>query len=402
MRKIKIVWLCHFANEETSKRLGINTQPMIAPWINELILLFRNRDDVEIVIVSPNYYSNTAKDFFISNIHVYLFKYKPKVLPRVAYNLTFNYRISRNSIRSIIDKVKPDLIHLFGSENPHYSSVFVDLYKFYPILVSLQGFVHLSPRPKNLISRYIRWNRTRFEKMINQQAKYISYTSSDSLQTLNQIYPNSLKFQSNFPTTLPTVKSDDYPNKKYDLVFYARVTKNKGVEDFIHAVHNLKIKIPRIKAIIIGGARESYLNTLKQLSESLNVRENIDFAGFQATQQDVFKLAVQAKIYVLPSYFDGMPGTIREAMYMKLPVIAYNVGGIPSFNDEKECITLAESRNINDLVDKIWLVMNDDQRTARLVNNAYEMAQRTLDNNIVYDNFIKMYQHILNIENEEH
>jgi len=401
MKKYKVVWLCPFANKEVAEMLGINNQPMVAPWISELIELFRNRHDVEIVIVSPNYYTNTAKDLCIDNIHVYLFKYKPDYLPKVAYNLTYNYSIPRKSIRSIIDKVKPDLIHLFGSENPHYSAALMDLYTRYPILVSLQGFVHLSTRPANLISKYIRWNRVRFEKKINQQAKYISYTSSDSLQALNEINPTSIKFQSNFPTTVPTVQSDDYPDKKYDLVFYARVTRNKGVEDFIEAVHKLKDSVGGVKAIIIGGATESYLNTLKQQVKSLNLEENIEFAGFQPAQKDVFNLAVQAKIYVLPSYFDGTPGTIREAMYMKLPVVAYNVGGIPSFNEEKECITLAESRNIADLVDKIVLVMNDEERTTRLVSNAYEMACRTLDNNIVYDNFIRFYTEIIELENEK-
>lgn len=401
MRNKKVVWLCHFANDEVAKILGIENQPMLAPWISELIELFRHKDDVEIIMVSPNYYSNTEQDFIIDNIHIYLFKYKPNLLPKLAYNLTINYSISRRSIRKIIDLIKPDIIHLFGSENPHYSTGFLDFHKQYPILVSLQGFVHLSPRPKKIVSQFIRWNRVRFEKMINQQAKYISYTSSDSLQALNEINPTSIKFQSNFPTTVPTVQSDDYPDKKYDLVFYARVTKNKGVEDFIEAVHMLKDSVEGAKAIIIGGATESYLNTLKQQVKSLNLEDNIEFAGFQSTQKDVFNLAVQAKIYVLPSYFDGTPGTIREAMYMKLPVVAYNVGGIPSFNEEKECITLAESRNIADLVDKIGLVMNDEERTKRLVSNAYEMACRTLDNNIVYDNFIRFYTEIIELENEK-
>lgn len=399
MRKYKVVWLCHFTNSEVAEMLGKQNQPMVAPWVTEFVNLFRMKDDVEIIIVSPNYYSNENTSFIFDKIQIFLFKYKPVFVPRIAYNITFNYRISRASIVRIIKKINPDIIHLFGSENPHYSAAFLDLFNLYPILLSLQGFVHLSPQPKNLISRYIRWNRIRFEKIINQQVKYVSYTSKDSYEAFCQINQSSIKFQSNFPTTVPLIQSDDFLNKKYDLVFFARVTKNKGVEDFIQAIYMLKSKLPTISAVIIGGSSEIYTNTLVNLVKSLKLENNIEFAGFQTTQQDVFKLASKANIYVLPSYFDGTPGTIREAMYMKLPVVAYDVGGIPSFNEEKECITLAESRNLSDLVEKIWLVMNDKERTTRLVNNAYEVATRTLDNNIVYDNFIKMYHHILNIEN---
>ena len=400
MRNKKVVWLCHFANDEVAKILGIENQPMLAPWISELIELFRHKDDVEIIMVSPNYYSNTEQDFIIDNIHIYLFKYKPNLLPKLAYNLTINYSISRRSIRKIIDLIKPDIIHLFGSENPHYSTGFLDFHKQYPILVSLQGFVHLSPRPKKIVSQFIRWNRIRFETKINRNAKYFTIVIQDTLEEINKINPNAQFFQTNFPTTIPNVNSEDYPDKKYDLVFYARVTKNKGVEDFIEAVQKLKDRKRNIKAIIIGGASWNYLNHLKEMVDSLGLEENIEFAGFQSTQQDVFNLAVQAGIYVLPSYFDGTPGTIREAMYMKLPVVAYNVGGIPSFNEEMECITLAESRNIADLVEKIGLVMTDKERTARLVNNAYKQAKTKLDNNIVYDNFISIYVKIIELEND--
>lgn len=399
MKMMRIVWLCHFANKEVAEKLGILTQPMLAPWMNDFIELFRNKDDVEIIIVSPNYYADEEIDFFVDNIHIYLFKYKLKYLPKVAYNLTFNYGISRSSIKNIISRIKPDIIHLFGSENPHYSSGFLDLYTQYPILVSIQGFVQLSPRPNKLVSQYIRWNRIRFENLINHKAKYFSIPTHDTLTKISGVNPLSIKYQTNFPTTVPTVNSDDYPEKKYDLVFYARVTQNKGVEDFIEAVHILKERINGIKAIIIGGATERYSSFLKKMVNSLGLCNNIEFAGFQPTQQEVFKLAVQAKIYVLPSYFDGTPGTIREAMYMKLPVVAYNVGGIPSFNEEMECITLAESRNIADLVDKIRLVMTDNERTARLVNNAYEQAKLKLNNNIVYDNFISIYNNIKELEN---
>jgi glycosyltransferase involved in cell wall biosynthesis len=124
--------------------------------------------------------------------------------------------------------------------------------------------------------------------MINKQGRYFSYGTMDTLLRINSVNSFSTKFQTFFPTTIPKVKSIDFFDKKYDLVFFARVTKNKGVEDFIEALFRLKNRLKgkkNVNAIIIGGANESYLNTLKQQVNLRNLENNIEFAGFQSTQQ---------------------------------------------------------------------------------------------------------------------
>ena len=74
---------------------------------------------------------------------------------------------------------------------------------------------------------------------------------------LNKINPTSIKFDSYYPTTIPEVSAHDFPQKKYDLVYFARIAKDKGIEDFIEAVSQLKMSSQNIKAIIIGGGNEN-------------------------------------------------------------------------------------------------------------------------------------------------
>jgi glycosyltransferase involved in cell wall biosynthesis len=241
----------------------------------------------------------------------------------------------------------------------------------------------------------------RIERKINSKEKYFVCATKDVENVLNKINPTSIKFDSYYPTTIPEVSAHDFPQKKYDLVYFARISKDKGIEDFIEAVLRLKQSIGHFKAIIIGGGNSKYVRHINGLIKKRQLAENIYFAGFQPTQQDVFKLAVQAKVYVLPTYFDGIPGSIREAMYMQMPVVAYDVGGIPSFNDQKECVTLAECKNISDLVEKIKLVLNDKARTDRLVENAYELIKNRFDNNKIYKDLIDIYNITLKKDHHE-
>lgn len=392
---MKIVWLCAFANDEIAQITGVQGKPMFAPWITELIKLFRKTQDIELHIVSPNYYNNTAHDFYIGRINVHLFQYMPKFLPQVAHNLSYNYSISRRSVRKIVETVQPDLIQLYGSENSYYASAVLGLKDRYPLLVTVQGFVHLSSVPKNFISKYIRWNRIRIERKINEKAKFMSCGTSNSLGILNKINPTAVKYNNLFPTTTPEVSADDFPEKEYDLVYFARIAKDKGIEDFIKVVEIIKKSKPTIKAIVIGGGNKNYVAWLKEIILKKQIEKQIAFAGFLPTQQDVFKLAAKGKVYVLPTYFDGIPGSIREAMFMKLPVVAYAVGGIPTFNDSKECIALVEKQNIPQLVEKITRVLNDAIYREELVKNAYELIEDKFDNKKIYKNLLKIYNDIL-------
>lgn len=392
--KKRIVWLCSFANKEIADKIGSKKNIFTSPWITELINLFRKREDIDLFIISPNYYKNEFKHFNLDNIEVFLYKYKPWFLPNRAYNLSYNYKISVRSIMEIIENINPDLIHLHGSENPLYSMAALQLMKKYPVLITLQGFVFLSAKKINPISNYIRWNRIRIESKINTQGEYFTVATDDVLKNLRMFNNKAEFFYDHYPTTKPIVSSGDFPDKKYDIVYFARICKDKGIEDLMEAVKLLKNKTPDIKVLLIGGGNPNYIRSIQKSIERDGLNANIDFAGFQSSQQEVFKLAAQARISVLPTHFDGIPGSIREAMVMKIPVVAYAVGGIPSFNDEKECLTLVEKQNILQLVEKIELVLNDKIRTQMIVENAFKMISDRFDNNKIYHNVITIYDKI--------
>ena len=392
---MKVIWICSFANQEIQKIIGNDKSFFASPWITELIELFRNKEDIELSIISPNYYSNDYKFFKLGNIEVHLTQYRRSFIPAKAYNLTLNYNTATNAILKVVDTIKPDLIHLHGSENAFYSASILPLLDKYPVLVTIQGFVSLSSKPKNIISQYIRWNRIRYERLINEKAKHFTVATSDVRKNLTNFNKNPIMYNDHYPTTKPEVSSTDFPQKKYDVVYYARISKDKGIEDLIIALKEIKEVNPTISAIIIGGGAESYLNQIKSMIAAYGLEDNITFAGFQPTQQDVFKLAAQARVYVLPTHFDALPGTIRESMFMKIPVVSYAVGGIPSLNDKKECITLVEKDNIKELAEKILLVLNNKERTQLLVDNAFNLINDKFNNDKIYANLLSIYKDVL-------
>ena len=94
----------------------------------------------------------------------------------------------------------------------------------------------------------------------------------------------------NFPIKKTKINAASV-EKKYDVVFWGRVTVDKGVEDLIHAISILKKKRPNISCLILGGGAASYFEYLNSEIRRLDVMDNIEIAGFQKTNEDLFSKA---------------------------------------------------------------------------------------------------------------
>ena len=122
---------------------------------------------------------------------------------------------------------------------------------------------------------------------------------------------------------------------------------------------------------------------------------NIIFGGFQKTNEELFGNAAKAKIYVLPTHYDALPGSIREGMYMKLPVISYPVGDIPQLNKNKDCVLLAEYLDIKDLASKIEILLHDDDLRNKLIANSYSEVATTNDTSYIANQFMETYRSLI-------
>jgi glycosyltransferase involved in cell wall biosynthesis len=393
----KIVWLCAFSNYELAQIIDKNIDfKTVSPWINDFINLFRKNNNINIYIISPNYINNKNISLKIDNIKVHLFKFHSNYVPEKFYNFSFNYPYSKNNIISIINNIQPDLIHLFGAENPVYASVIVNHKFSIPILVSPQAFIRNSPRTNNLIKNFIRWNRIRYETKILQEQFYFTTATEDVDRELNIINPNCVKFRMPYPTSLPeNIYNQPQIEKIYDLSFFGQISKEKGIEDFLEILIRIKKDKPNINAVIIGGGSQSYINFIKNKIKKLGLSNNIHFAGFQKTQTEAFNLLVKSKINVLPTYFDGLPGTIRESMFLKVAVIAYAVGGIPRLNDIKECVKCVPVHDIEALyINVTELLFNFNSRQI-LVNNAFSIITQNYNNDDISRKLLDIYKFIL-------
>ena len=128
---------------------------------------------------------------------------------------------------------------------------------------------------------------------------------------------------------------------KIKLVCIGRLSFEKGIADLIHAIKGLPGE--DISLTLVGDGNQ--MAHLKEISSGL---KNIEFAGFQ---KDISQYLIAADALVMPSHREGLPMALIEATAAGLPVIASNVGGIPTLVRENGY--LFEARNIGDIREKI-------------------------------------------------
>lgn len=394
-RRMKIVWLCHFADHELKEFYNIKKGIEFAPWISETLKAFKNDADVAIHVIAPNIPLNRNHEFFLDGIEYHLFKYRSSFLPRKIFNyLALDYRtnfyFNRRRIKRIVSKIKPDLIHLHGAENPYYSYSILQFLRTYPVLVTIQGFIKDS---QNKDSKLIK-RRIKIESQIIKNARYFGVQAFFIIGEILQINKDAICLPHQYLRTRPYSYVEDVVDKKYDCVFFARVCINKGIEDLMQSISIIKKKKNSISLIVIGYAAKKYMRYLMGKCEILGIKENVTFSGY-LPPKDLYKLVKQAKVSVLPTYYDVIPGTVIESMQLKIPVVAYEVGGLIDLNKDFPVLKLVQKGNIQELASSILDCLNGIEKLQPIIELAFEKSQGFYDESDIKDSIKKIYTRIL-------
>jgi glycosyltransferase involved in cell wall biosynthesis len=109
------------------------------------------------------------------------------------------------------------------------------------------------------------------------------------------------------------------------LLFLGELSRAKGVYDLVRAFARIAERFPGLQ-LVCGGTGD--IAGVRRMAAQLEVSDRVGCPGWLGPELKRAALAA-ASIFVLPSYAEGMPIALLEAMSWELPVIATPVGGIP-------------------------------------------------------------------------
>ena len=177
------------------------------------------------------------------------------------------------------------------------------------------------------------------------------------------------------------ISGREYRNRdKYELLFLCRIDKQKGLWELMEAMRKLKQNGENRLHLTVAGDGE-FLTQAKEDCKKMGLEGDVSFLGGiydNKVKADLFK---NADLYVLPTYNEGFPRTLYEAMIFGTPVITTLVAGIPALMKDNENCKALEPRSVESIVEALTYAMNNYKDMGRMANNATEMVAKVVDHN---------------------
>ncbi len=112
---------------------------------------------------------------------------------------------------------------------------------------------------------------------------------------------------------------------------------------------------------------------------------------------EAMKLLKSSSVLAVPSRMESLPTNIKEAFFLKIPVVASNVGGIPELIIDKKTGILVPTEDFKKLSVEINSILKDKEKSKELIQNAHEFVINQMSWKKILPKYIKFYENILKI-----
>lgn len=224
------------------------------------------------------------------------------------------------------------------------------------------------------------------------------FTRKDILETYGNIPAEKVltTYEACDSYPLSETKNDREILQKYGiikpyLIYIGNVYPHKNPENLVLAFKKIREQGSKVSLVFVGNDDYFYLRLKKFVAD--NGVENIVFAS-GVNDGDLEVLLRNAEIYVRPSFYEGFELPPLEAMSKGVPVLSSNHAcALEILGDSA---LYFDGENVDDIVEKIWKVMSDENLKQELIKKGFEqvkkydwkeMAQKTLETyNIINKN----------------
>lgn len=166
-----------------------------------------------------------------------------------------------------------------------------------------------------------------------------------------------------------------------------RLYSDEGVLNFVKTIPDILKERPALKFLIVGeGLLRSEIERYLE-SESLNTK--VKLTGW-APHDEIPNYLNELKLLVLPSYQEGIPNIVLEAMACGTPVVATPVGGVPDFVEDGETGFIMKNNNPKCIVENVIRAL-EYPNLDKIVKNARELVEKEF----TYEAAVARYRKIL-------
>lgn len=181
-------------------------------------------------------------------------------------------------------------------------------------------------------------------------------------------------------------------NDKFVFMFAGWIEKEKGIYEIIEAYQMAGKKLINCEFHFCGTGNE--LDKIKEIVISYGLNEKIKFFGWLNKNELIDKMR-NSNALVLPSYSEGFPNVVLEAMVVGIPVITTPVGAIPDYLENNVHAILVKPKDAKSLSKAFVDIFKDDKLRENLIMNSKEIIYKVFSSETAWQDMAKIINEVL-------
>jgi glycosyltransferase involved in cell wall biosynthesis len=337
---------------------------------------------------------------------------KGDLLNRGLFTLR-NYNLARRLVRGVglVHHMFPfgfrmgfNLLAVFGHlrEKPfiigpiQYPQEYLDITDYEWLSGKRGTKARLSYSLENAIAKLISRPIKIFHEVTLREAEALVFDSKKALRLYGSLYPDLLRGKV-LEVIPPGVETETFkyvpPVKKgyFEIMTAGYLLRRKGVQYLIETMPLILEEFKNIKLRIVGDG--PFKHELVRLVKRLSLDGKVSFEGL-VPRSALVSYYANCDIYVQPSLSETFPSTIREVMSVGRPVIATKVGFVEEHIIDGVNGFLAPKGDSEEMVNKILLLISDEDLRLKISAKAREYAESNFDWERIIAMWYSVYQKV--------
>jgi glycosyltransferase involved in cell wall biosynthesis len=303
-----------------------------------------------------------------------------------------SYKVNRHNINPIVEfktfiniliaikRLKPDYVLAYTIKPVVWVGLAMYLLRDTKFIALIEGLGYAF-QPGGLKRKLIKKVVSIFYKIALFNSKKVIFLNNDNKEVFvnNKIVDlTKCSVIDGIGVNLNHYKIQDFPNLPFKVLMISRFLNEKGVREYIKAAEIIKIANPNIEIKLLGNYDDSSDSVPFGIIEEA-VNKNI--IEVLPPSSDIRPNLKNCHLFVLPSYHEGMPRTIMEAMATGRPILTTNVSGCKDTVKDSQNGLLVEKQDSYNLAKCILWFSNNIERTIEMGMKSREIAEKRFDVN---------------------
>ncbi|KAF0207821.1 MAG: glycosyltransferase family 4 protein [Actinomycetota bacterium] len=299
-----------------------------------------------------------------------------------------SFRVSRNGLspfddlrtyrelRETIGRIAPDKVFVYQAKTIVYGGPAAHRCgaEVYPMMGGL-GSIFRNSGLRNKLVRLIL--KVQYKNAFRRSEKVFFQNEDDrsDLLSFGLLPPEKTVMVNGSGVNLERFTQEPLPGEAVFL-FVGRLLRDKGVVEYLDACAEIKRRHPQARCLLVGPYDTNPSALVPDDLEPYVADGTVEYCG---EQEDVRPYITQSSVFVLPSYHEGTPKSVLEAMAMGRPIITTTAPGCRETVIDGVNGYLVEARSVQALADRMERLIDDVELVAKMGAESRRIAEERFD-----------------------